>query len=82
MQRHYDLPHRNVRGLDHDLAYRGIASGSLQVTDLSTMDAEIAYYRLQALEDDLNHFPGYNAVAGRCRRPRCAPAIPGHPQRG
>ena len=62
LQRHYDLPHRNVRGLDHDLAYRGIAAGSLQVTDLYTTDAEIAYYQLRALDDDLNYFPVYNAV--------------------
>jgi osmoprotectant transport system permease protein len=62
LQRHYDLPQRNVRGLDHDLAYRGIAAGNLQVTDLYTTDAEIAYYQLRALEDDLNYFPVYNAV--------------------
>ena len=41
LQRHYDLPHRNVRGLDHDLAYRGIAAGSLQVTDLYTTFARL-----------------------------------------
>jgi osmoprotectant transport system permease protein len=62
LQRRYGLPHRNVRGLDHDLAYRGVASGTLDVTDLYTTDAEIVYYGLRALEDDLNHFPVYNAV--------------------
>ncbi len=62
LQKRYQLPHRNVRGLDHDLAYRGIASGTLHVTDLYTTDAEIAYYELRALEDDLNYFPVYNAV--------------------
>lgn len=62
LQQRYQLPQQNVRGLDHDLAYRGIASGSLQVTDLYATDAEITYYKLLALEDDLNYFPVYNAV--------------------
>jgi len=62
LQQAYRLPHQNVRGLDHDLAYRGIASGTLQVIDLYATDAEIAYYKLRTLEDDLNYFPVYNAV--------------------
>jgi osmoprotectant transport system permease protein len=62
LQRRYQLPHRDVRGLDHDLAYRGIESGTLQVTDLYSTDPEIVYYQLRALEDDLNYFPVYNAV--------------------
>ena len=62
LQQRYQLPQQNVRGLDHDLAYRGLASGSLHATDLYTTDAEIAYYNLQALEDDLHYFPVYNAV--------------------
>jgi osmoprotectant transport system permease protein len=62
LQQRYQLPHSNVRGLDHDLAYRGIASGTLHVTDLYATDAEIAYYKLRPLEDDLNYFPVYNAI--------------------
>jgi len=62
LQQAYQLPQQNVRGLDHDFAYRGIESGTLQVTDLYATDAEIAYYKLRALEDDLNYFPVYNAV--------------------
>ena len=62
LQQAYQLPQQNVRGLDHDLAYRGIESGTLDVTDLYATDAEIAYYKLRALEDDLNYFPVYNAV--------------------
>jgi osmoprotectant transport system permease protein len=62
LQQRYQLPHRNVRGLDHDLAYRGIESGKLHVTDLYVTDAEIDYYNLRALEDDLNYFPVYEAV--------------------
>lgn len=62
LKRHYDLPHRNVFGLDHDLAYRGLSSGRLDVTDLYTTDAEIQYYELRVLEDDRNYFPDYSAV--------------------
>jgi len=58
----YSLPQTEVRGLDHDLAYRGMESGALQVTDLYSTDAEIAYYHLRVLEDDLHHFPPYDAV--------------------
>ena len=58
----YRLPQRDVRGLDHDLAYRGLESGAIQVTDLYSTDAEIRYYGLRALEDDLRHFPAYDAV--------------------
>ena len=59
---HYDLPHENVRGLDHDLAYRGIAAGSIQVIDMYSTDAEIAYYDLVELVDDKGYFPIYDAV--------------------
>ncbi|MCP3101042.1 ABC transporter permease subunit [Myxococcus sp. K15C18031901] len=58
----YRLPQRDVRGLDHDLAYRGLEAGSIQVTDLYSTDAEIAAYHLRVLEDDLHHFPTYDAV--------------------
>ena len=58
----YRLPHKNARGLDHDLAYRGLQSGDIDAIDVYTTDAEIAYYDLALLEDDLNHFPTYNAV--------------------
>jgi osmoprotectant transport system permease protein len=57
----YGLPQR-PDGLDHDLAYRGLASGAIEVTDLYSTDAEIPYYRLRVLEDDLHYFPAYEAV--------------------
>jgi len=37
-------------------------SGAIQVTDLYSTDAEIAAYGLRVLEDDLKHFPAYDAV--------------------
>lgn len=58
----YRFPQPNARGMDHDLAYRGLAAGSVQVTDLYSTDAEIEYYDLKVLEDDLNFFPAYRAV--------------------
>ena len=58
----YRLPQKDVRGLEHELAYVGLQSGAIQVTDLYSTDAEIAYYHLRTLEDDLHFFPTYEAV--------------------
>ena len=62
LRERYRLPHKNARGLDHDLAYRGLQSGDIDAIDVYTTDAEIAYYDLALLDDDLKHFPTYNAV--------------------
>ncbi len=62
LRQRYGLGAENVRGLDHDLAYRGLASGGIDAIDVYTTDAEIAYYDLVLLEDDLGHFPAYEAV--------------------
>ncbi len=58
----YSLPQQEVRGLDHDLAYRGLESGTLDVMDMYSTDAEIRYYNLRVLQDDKGHFPIYNAL--------------------
>ncbi len=58
----YALPQRDVRGMAHDLAYRALAAGSIDVTDLYSTDAEIAYYDLIALTDDRHFFPEYDAL--------------------
>ena len=58
----YRLPQRNVVGLDHDLSYQGLESGTIQLTDMYSTDAEIAYYDLQVLQDDLGLFPKYDAL--------------------
>lgn len=62
LRHHYELPHQDVRGLDHDLAYRGLDSGTLDVIDFYSTDAEIAYYGFRVLEDDRGYFPAYHAV--------------------
>ena len=59
---HYGLPQTQVRSLDHDLAYRALAAGDVDVIDLYTTDAEIPHYHLRALDDDQGHFPRYRAV--------------------
>jgi osmoprotectant transport system permease protein len=58
----YGLGSLAVRGLDHDVAYRGLAAGALDATDLYSTDAEIAAQRLRVLEDDRHAFPSYRAV--------------------
>lgn len=58
----YGLSAIKVRGIDHDLAYRAIAAGQIDVTDVYTTDAEIAAYDLVVLEDDRAFFPRYDAV--------------------
>jgi osmoprotectant transport system permease protein len=62
LKAHYGLSHKHVRGLDHDLAYRGVKMGDLAGTDVYTTDADIAYYDLVLLRDDQKFFPAYEAV--------------------
>jgi osmoprotectant transport system permease protein len=58
----YRLPQRDPRVLDHDLAYRGLAEGALDVVDLYLTDAEIPRYKIRVLDDDLHQFRDYQAV--------------------
>jgi osmoprotectant transport system permease protein len=62
LKKHYGLPQQDVLGVEHDLAYRGLAAGDVDLTDLYTTDAEISYYDLLTLEDDLAYFPPYEAL--------------------
>jgi osmoprotectant transport system permease protein len=62
LRKHYDLPQKQVFGMDHDLSYRGLEAGSIEATDLYSTDAEIQYYDLCVLKDDLRYFPVYNAT--------------------
>lgn len=61
LKRAYHLP-QNARGMDHALAYRALAAAAIDVTDLYSTDAEIAYYHLRVLKDDRHYFPRYDAV--------------------
>ena len=51
LKRAYTLP-QTARGVDHDVAYQGLASGQIDVTDLYSTDAEIERY-----EKPLNELP-------------------------
>ena len=62
LKKRYHLPQIDVRQLDHDVAYRALAAGDIDATDLYTTDAEIRYYHLLVLADDLGYFPSYRAV--------------------
>jgi osmoprotectant transport system permease protein len=58
----YGLAQRDVRGLQHDLAYRALAAGQVDVVDLYSTDPEIRRQDLAVLEDDRHAFPEYAAV--------------------
>ncbi len=80
LQRHYRLKEASVTGIDHDLAYRALDAGHLDVIDLYTTDAEIGYYDLAVLQDDHGYFPEYRAVylvrsASAERHPQLVPAL-------
>lgn len=62
LQPAYGLAPQSLQGLDHDVAYRALADGAVDVTDVWGTDAEIAYYDLVALEDDRRLFPTYHGV--------------------
>lgn len=62
LQKHYDLPQRKVAGLDHDIAYRQLKLGSIDLMDAYATDAKIEVYQLRLLEDDRSYFPRYDAV--------------------
>lgn len=58
----YALPQTDVTGMDHQLAYRGLVAGDVDVTDLYTTDAEVRTLNLAVLNDDRAFFPSYQAV--------------------
>ena len=62
ISKRYQLPHRDVRGLEHALAYEALDQGVIQVADLYATDAKIRKLQLRRLKDDLAHFPQYHAV--------------------
>ena len=62
LQKRYALPFQ-VTSMDHNLAYQGLQTGKLDVTDIYSTDAQVRLYQLRVLEDDLGFFPVYNCVA-------------------
>ncbi|WP_045727025.1 glycine betaine ABC transporter substrate-binding protein [Xanthomonas sp. GPE 39] len=61
MRAAYQLP-QPPTGLDHDLAYRALDSGAIDLTDLYSTDADIPAHDLRVLQDDRHYFPRYAAV--------------------
>lgn len=57
-------------GIEHGLAYRALAQGRIDVTDVYTTDGDIERHGLVVLADDRQYFPDYRAV------PLAAPALP------
>jgi osmoprotectant transport system permease protein len=62
LKRHYDLQQRNVVGVDHDVAYRQLVAGEIDVVDVYSTDAMIRRGNLVLLEDNQSFFPRYDAV--------------------
>lgn len=62
LKRHYGLPQPDPDGIDHSLAYQGIAAGTVDATDVYTTEAEIDRYGVRVLEDDKHFFPRYAAL--------------------
>jgi osmoprotectant transport system permease protein len=62
LQQRYGLPQTKIRGLDHELAYRALAGGDIDATDVYTTDPEIRRDALVPLQDDLQFFRRYDAV--------------------
>ncbi len=62
LKRAYGLPQKSVVGMNHTLAYAGVAEKSLDLTEVYTTDGEIAQYDLLVLDDDRKFFPAYEAV--------------------
>jgi osmoprotectant transport system permease protein len=58
----YDLPQKDVRGMEHSLALRALDDGAIDVTELYSTDAEIRAAGLRVLSDDRHFFPAYRAV--------------------
>jgi osmoprotectant transport system permease protein len=57
----YGLPQTSV-GIEHGLAYRALADGSIDLTDAYSTDGELLRYDLRLLIDDAAFFPQYVAL--------------------
>ncbi len=62
LRKAYELSEASVQGLDHDIAYKGLVSGAIDVTDLYSTDAEIEHYGIALLSDDKHYFQENAAV--------------------
>jgi osmoprotectant transport system permease protein len=58
----YQLPQRDLVGLDQDLAYRQLEVGAIDAMDVYSTDAKIGQADIVVLQDDLDVFPRYEAL--------------------
>jgi osmoprotectant transport system permease protein len=58
----YQLPQTPV-GIEHGLSYQALNQEKIDLIDIYSTDGEVTRYNLKILEDDLNFFPQYLAVA-------------------
>ena len=73
----YGLSDETVRGLDHDIAYKGLIDGAIDVVDLYTTDPQVADRRILVLDDDrqlLHRKSRRSALSRRSRAARAASA--------
>lgn len=62
LKKTYGLQQSSVAGVDHDVAYRQLAAGEIDVVDVYSTDAMIRRSNLFLLADDRAFFPRYDAV--------------------
>ena len=58
----YGLALTDVRGIQHELAYRAIAGAQIDLMEIYTTDPQIEELSLVLLDDDRAFFPRYDAV--------------------
>ena len=58
----YRLPQIGVAGMDHDVAYRQLDAGALDLVEAYETDADIKRLDLALLTDNRDYFPEYAAV--------------------
>lgn len=80
LRRVYGLNEAKTVGMEHDLAYRALAEGAIDVSDGYATDAKIHSLGLLALDDDRRFFPPYQAAPFAradlfTRLPAAAPAL-------
>jgi osmoprotectant transport system permease protein len=62
LRRAYGLSPKELRGMDHTLAYQAIEHGAADVVDVYTTDPQILSEHLRVLRDDRHYFPDYQAI--------------------
>lgn len=62
LKKAYGLAFPNARGVEHGLAYKGIAEGNIDLIDAYSTDGELLRYHMTGLIDDKQFFPPYHCA--------------------